>query len=291
MSHHEKIKDLLPLYASGGLDPAQQRNVEAHLLQCADCRADLQLWQAVAGEVTTDLRMIEPPRDLAERALRYTPRRRQTSILKRTWLLLHSQLPLVRREIWPASAAVMALGFIVVVLGIKVNMVELVAPLVATAGLAIIYGPAHDIAHELARSSPTSPRQILLARLALVFSYNFVLALVASLLALPFLPGLVFDGLVMGWLGPMAFLSSAALVLSLLIGSDNAVSITYLAWLVKVFGEAGQADTAQHWFQPMLNVYAGFWANSVILLLLAAVLMILALWLAGRPESRSLHRV
>ena len=53
--------------------------------------------------------------------------------------------------------------------------------MIAAACVSFIYGPENDLAYELALSTPTSPRTILLARLALVFGYNLGLVPIATL--------------------------------------------------------------------------------------------------------------
>jgi anti-sigma factor RsiW len=44
---HKLTQTLLPWYANGSLDPDETTEVEAHLVECADCRADLRLEQAL----------------------------------------------------------------------------------------------------------------------------------------------------------------------------------------------------------------------------------------------------
>lgn len=50
-SPHERAQQLLPWYVNGTLDPDEQAMVEAHLADCADCRADLASEQLLAREV------------------------------------------------------------------------------------------------------------------------------------------------------------------------------------------------------------------------------------------------
>src|SRR5215472_9832412 len=44
----EQIAELLPAYLQGSLNPDQQRNVEAHLEQCANCSEEVVLWQKLS---------------------------------------------------------------------------------------------------------------------------------------------------------------------------------------------------------------------------------------------------
>ena len=108
--------------------------------------------------------------------------------LLRATSLLHAQAYLVRREMWPASAIIMAISTVVTYLFGKTEVIYFIAPLVAAASLAAIYGPEHDPASELTLATPTSPWKVLLARLTLVHAYNLLLALAASLFLLLLIP-------------------------------------------------------------------------------------------------------
>ena len=50
-SHHEQAQQLLPWYVNGTLDAGETAMVEAHLADCADCRADLAAEQVLARDV------------------------------------------------------------------------------------------------------------------------------------------------------------------------------------------------------------------------------------------------
>ena len=296
MNEHTQVSDLLPLYVSGALERERALAVEKHLGGCAECRADLALWRAAASEILAGGQAIASPGRLAERALEQihrSPASRASSAgapakLRRAGQLLRSQAPLVQREIWSASAAVIGLGTVAALIAAHSGFIYVLAPLMAAACVAMIYGPDNDPAYELALSTPASPRQILLARLALVFGYNLVLVLAATLALLPVLPEPLLGSLVLAWLAPMTFLSAAALVLSLWTGALNAISITYIAWLshLVVFPlrspQAGPKLPA-----VILEVMAGyqnFWQTPPVLLALAALLFGLAFWLAGRQK-------
>ena len=302
MNKHNRISDLLPLYVSGALTDDQRQAVEQHLPECAACRADLALWRGMAGEISTADQVVAAPPDLADRALarvRQTPRRSPSGypVLRHLLHLLRSQMPLVHREIWPVSALVIGLGYIAALISAHAGFVYALAPLVAAACVSLIYGPEHDPAYELALATPTSPRQILLARLALVFGYNLGLVLVAAIGLLPFLAAQpvqpLFETMALAWLAPMTFLSAAALVLSLWIGATNAITITYIAWLVQLLAgplrspQSGLGISAE--LAGFLSAYQGVWQAPSLLLLLSAALFAAAIWLAGRQEKGFLH--
>ena len=310
MNEIDPISDLLPLYVSGALDFDQRLAVEKHLPGCPDCQADLALWKSVSAEVTAVDQTVAAPRGMADKALAVAlTRTRQPRAGGADWmqrvrhigLLLRSQMPLVHREIWPASALVIGLGFIAALIAERAGFVYALAPLIAAACVSLIYGPENDPAYELTISTPTSPRQILLARLVLVFGYNLALVIAAMLALLPALPDqqLMLGTLALNWLAPMTFLSAAALALSLWIGATNAISITYVAWLGQFL--AGPLLSPQAALQTgvrispavaqMIAAYQGFWQTPVLLLALSGLLFAAAVWLAGRQGRGMLNPV
>ncbi len=293
MNEHIAIADLLPMYVAGDLERSERQKVERHLAGCAECRADLELWQAVSSEIVSANRQLAAPTAPVERALMHVhPERKTLSIFRRAVQLLQTQVPLVRQEIWPASLVVMVMGFGVALLSRHAEAVRVLSPLVAAASLAVIYGAEYDPAVELALATPTSPRQILLARLTLVYGYNLLLALAASLGLLIMVPAEMLGRLILGWLGPMTFLSALALVLSLRIGTAHAVAIAYGAWMMYlVSGETLISSDALISVQttPLLAAYQQFWNSPLLLLALAVMLASWAVWQAGKQESTLAH--
>lgn len=289
MNEHTRVSALLAQYVSGALDDDQRRMVEQHLFACLECKADLALWETVAEELAADNQLLAAPRRLDERALSEVRTRKQhkpglpvqfSSLL----LLLRTQAPMVQREIWLASAAVIALGYVAAWVAAHSGFVYNLAPLIAAACVSMIYGPDNDPNYELSLSTPTSPRQVLLARLVLVFGYNLGLVIVAMLGLLPLFDKPILADLVTVWLAPMTFLTAAALVLSLWIGATNAISVTYVAWLGKVFDgfviiPFGDLSSLAMKF---LDAYRAFWQTPTLLLGLSAGLFALAIWMAGR---------
>lgn len=49
--NHDEIRDLLPAYAVGAVDPEERAVVEAHLATCAACRAELKSYEALAEDM------------------------------------------------------------------------------------------------------------------------------------------------------------------------------------------------------------------------------------------------
>lgn len=50
-NRHEYVQSLLPWYVTGRLDAAERARVEAHLAECADCRAEAELDRQLDAEV------------------------------------------------------------------------------------------------------------------------------------------------------------------------------------------------------------------------------------------------
>lgn len=84
-SDHDRTQRLLPWYNNGTLEPDEQALVEAHLAQCAECRADAEADAALAFDISAlDLEALPAARE-SERP------KSSVSILRRrvpfTWML------------------------------------------------------------------------------------------------------------------------------------------------------------------------------------------------------------
>jgi hypothetical protein len=285
MNTHERYQDLLPLFVAGQLNETERAEMETHLATCEECQADLKLWEAVSVEIKKSNQAVEAPSaKLVDGAV---SRVQVPGLMRRAWQLLYAQAFLVQREMWPASAAVMALGIIVALLSNHVQAVYFIAPLVAAASLSVLFNPEYDPAYELTLATPTSPWKVLLARLSIVSAYNLLLALIAALVLLALVPPELLGTLILGWLAPMAFLSALALLLSLWIGTSNAVTITYILWIAQYmpYKLVGAWMVSPGWSSVIL-AYRQFWHSPMLLFLLALLLIGMALWSANRPVFR-----
>lgn len=70
MSDETTIRDLIPGYALGCLDPEDERAVSAHLPGCPACREELESFVHVADRLSTTVPAAEPPTGLEHRILR-----------------------------------------------------------------------------------------------------------------------------------------------------------------------------------------------------------------------------
>jgi hypothetical protein len=189
----------------------------------------------------------------------------------------------VRGEIWAASALVMTLGLLVTLAtysAAEAWPLVLVAPLVAATGVAFIYGPDVDPALEIELATPVPPRLVLLARLALVFGFNLIIGLAASLILSLARAEVAFWPLVSTWLAPLSFLSALAFLLTVFtVNSTTSAMISLLGWAFQSLRQLGGLK-AVAWFMPdLMAASARPWLWALALLLAA-----LALWLGGREE-------
>ncbi len=209
------------------------------------------------------------------------------------WLLLRAQLRVVRREIWSASALVIVLGTVVTAMYYQSNPsadtlpIVLFAPLVAAIGIAFLYGPEVERIAELEQTTPTPPRLLLFVRLVLVFSFNLLLGIGASVALALTQSDVSLWPLVVSWFAPMTFLSTLAFLLSVMFSDPLAgVMVAMLLW----------GFQSMHWFAQYTGDFLGGFGSYIPnlltaearpwLLLLAALLGIVALWLVGREERQ-----
>ena len=202
------------------------------------------------------------------------------------WLLLRAQARVVRSEIWAASALVMALGTLVALLAdgdaspTGTLPLTLVTPVVAAVGISFLYGAAPDVALELELATPTSPRLVLLARLALVYGFDLGLGLAGSAALAWLMPGVSLWPLVTTWLAPMSFLSAVAFLLTVLSADPTLGTLVSLGlwalqsilWIVDpMFLHVRHPNLVAPAARPLL------WASAL-------ALGGLALWLSGQEE-------
>lgn len=233
---HDTVFRLLGEYAAGALSGSTAADVAAHLRSCSQCSAELAQWSAVRQAARTALPPVAPERRLLVAV------QQQLAPAPSPWApdhllaLVWAQAPLVRQQLWAASALVIGLGVVTLLLGHGgAGMLNLLAPMVAAAGIAFIYGPEHDPSLEVALATPTSPRLILLARLTLVFGYDLALCLLASAaLALASQAPAEISQLILQWLGPMLLLSAISLWLSQRLGPLPATFVPLTLWAVNV---------------------------------------------------------
>ena len=296
-------KDLLPTHVNGTLGPAEGQRVDEHLRACAACRTELASWEALAGAtVAASERLPSPPPGVLEGALAKieaeeepseagpAAARRPAAKLSLAVQLLAGQMPLVRREIWSASAVTMAMGCLVSTLtatgaSAAGSAFAVFAPVIAAVGVAFVYGPENDPSLEVALSTPTSPRLVLLARLVLVYGYDLALALAATVALAAANGAFGLWPLISLWIGPMLFLSALALLVSLLFSPTAALFVALALWGTRLAAGTGNVpgQTRPAWAETAQALW-----HADALLPLAVVLLAVALFVA--PRVGPVHR-
>jgi anti-sigma-K factor RskA len=66
---HEDYKEMIPARALSALDAAEARALHDHLSECAECRRELQEWEATAAAVAVSAKPMEPSPGVRERLL------------------------------------------------------------------------------------------------------------------------------------------------------------------------------------------------------------------------------
>ncbi len=305
------VTDLLPDFVNERLDEAQAARVRAHLDACEACRTELRSWQSIReaaaawGPAAATLpegmaqrvmaavaAEVSGRAPAAEESVATAGRGRMSARLG--WLVrfVAAQAPLVRREIWPASAVVLFIGAALSVLTaagrsgeVPGAALSLLAPLGAAVGVALIYGAENDPGMELALASPTSPRIVVVARLVLVLAWDIALALAASaVLAVVNGPEL-FVPIVATWLGPMLLLGCLVLLLSLVAQSSVAIGTAMVIWVVRSIAVVdGSRFERLDYFAGLTSVLDSVWQTSPLTLGLALVLLAAAVFLTPYRE-------
>jgi hypothetical protein len=201
-------------------------------------------------------------------------------------LIMRAQLKIVRGAIFAVSAVVMLIGVGVSLVLYRPNTgvddlpMVLIAPIVTAFGLALLYGAEIDSAMEIEQTTPVSPAMVMLARVALVFGFDLIAGLVASVILSLVLPGVSLWPLVWAWFAPMAFLSALAFLLSVFF-LDSAVGIVSAAVLWAMLLTARYLQDKPIWFRlPDLLT-----AETRPVFFVAAIpLFLLALWLCEQRE-------
>ncbi len=281
----DPIIELLPWYANQTLDDDARADVERHLDQCPACRRRVENLRALQSVLIQRPQEAVLPR--VDAVLdRLAPQPSVKLDRRWMWALIVTQARLIRRDIWIASALVMALGTLITMFSTEpsqmtLGMLPLVwaAPVVAAAGVAFLYGPSVAPAIEIELATPVSPRLILLVRLMLTFGFDLGLGLLASTVLALTRSDLSFWPLVTTWLAPMAFLSALAFLLTVLTTDPNVGFLVSLGlWAVQSTAEI--TGRGMLWFIPGLTVTAA----RPWLWILALLLGGLALWAGGGEE-------
>ncbi len=261
-------------FSDEALSPEELRAVEALFQQKPEPQVRL-LHQAQVLDAMTSL--LPQPKTRRERLSEWYP-----------LALLSSQILVLRHEIWLASALVLFLGLLVTLVTSQTPdtlLYSALAPLVAAAGVSVIYNGTSQSMLEIEDATRTSGPVLLLARLTLVFGFNLIFGLVGSTVLVFTHSGLHLMPLVMSWLAPMTILCALAFFLSIATADALLASgSSLLIWLVHLLLRRGENlnDFIRLVSFPGLSDPA----SRPMLFLAASLLVAAGLWLL---ELRSPH--
>lgn len=245
-------------YAAGRVGPVLAASVEQHLTGCAACRdllpGDQPRLDAVWGEI---LERVEAPRmNVLERTLNRLGLDEGTARLVATTPSL--------RGAW-LTGVVVVLALAMVTAHSDENGVALffaLAPVLPVAGVALVFGPRADPAHEIIAATPHSPAHLLAVRTAFVVATTMLPAAALT----PFLPG---GGWVaLAWLVPALALTSATLALATRVAPHVAAIGLGVLWVSVVL------PGVAHGRDPLLAAHPGVQSLSVAALAAAAAVLI-----------------
>lgn len=233
-------------YTSGGTHPVAGASVEAHLIQCAECRARL---GAVMPREAMDLTWTRI-RDRVE-----TP---HVSVVERLLGSLGMSAESARLlAAVPAFRGAWLLGVFVVIVFAGVaalfsgetglSLFLIAAPLVPVAGVAACFGGDADPAHELITTTPHSAFRLLLLR---------TLGVLATSIPLTAIIGVVLPG--PAWLGAAWLLPAVTGVLLLLLagpvlGSTTTAAVLGACWSLAVIAAARVGDPLEV-VEPLMQI-------------------------------------
>ncbi|BCL78926.1 zf-HC2 domain-containing protein [Ktedonobacteria bacterium brp13] len=298
--------DQLKWFVNQTLSAEERVTVEAHLTECAACRAEVAVWtelrQVMRG---VSVRTPEPRADLfmqIEQQLDVLPSPAPLawlgSLLQACWFALtvcgehfRAQARLIRRDLFWMPLFIVPLAGSLVYLPRPwqdtPGPAALLAALLTALGMAFLYGQRVDPAREIALVTRTSPRLVLGVRCCLVFGYDLLLN---CGLVLPFLAlhGVVTPAwFLVNWLAPLCCLSAIALLLSILVNSGTAVLVCALLWALRLlnsvqtilFGGSRPLPEA-----PWQQQYESFWHQGPLLFVVAILAVLLTFIVLERKE-------
>jgi hypothetical protein len=172
---------------------------------------------------------------------------RPWSELKLLLRVIRAQMSLLRPAFWMVSLVIVLLGCAFVLSETRIShalALQIMGPLLCYLGAATVFRGLGLHTVELELACPPSARQLIVARLALVLSYDLVLGLLASLLLSTGDPeGLL--SLTLHWVTPLLLIFGVTLLLSLRLPVHQAAGVTYAGWLAFLLLSLASAGSIQ----------------------------------------------
>lgn len=199
--------------------------------------------------------------------------------------VLLSQLRVIRSEIWAASSLILGLGMVFTLIDGSANgaFFAAIAPIVASAGVAMLYDQNIRLMLEIEETTRASAPQLLMARLALVFGFNLVLALIGSVILALFSTQISLVPLIVSWLAPMFFLSALAFFLGiLLVDTIAAATFSLILWVLNLM--LRNVETSNDLLKLISMPGLSDPTNRPFLMFVAAILVLVTVWLIDVKE-------
>ena len=312
LSHATCPTDRLEWFVNRTLSTAEQAAVEAHLITCDVCRAQVETWtelRLALREVSTHTP--EPRADLfAQIEQRLdgvsspTHRPWLLHLLPTCWLALTiagehfvAQVRLIRRDLFWMPLFIVPLVVAMVYLPgpwrQAPGTAALLAALLTAIGLAFLYGQEVDPAREVVLVTLTSPRLVLGIRCCVVFGYDLLLN---CGLILPFLAlhGIITPAwFLANWLAPLCCLSAIALLLSIVVNTSTAVFACCILWALRLLNSVSilfSGGTQPLPEAPWQQQYESFWHQGPLLFAITLLAVLLA-FIALERKERFAHDI
>lgn len=215
----------------------------------------------------------------------------------RSLLGMGSQVRVLGRRFWVASAALVALGVPLVnrtpgtAPGPSVTysaFLIAIAPVLAVLGVAYAFRSAGTGMAEVEMLCAISPAQLVFGRLLWVAAYDAALLGLGSLVAASYERDARLDWLVAGWITPMLLLALSVMVLSLYIPLWASVACALAVWVAAIGAEYVRLGRGGH----------GWWSyevasspTSIPLTLAAFAGVILLVWVAAARAPQLVARL
>lgn len=298
--------DQFEWFVNHTLSAKEQAAVEAHLVTCVSCQAEVRTLIALRQSMR-EVSMLtpEPRADLftqIERRLDLIPSPasvpRLPALFQACWFALsvcgehfYAQARLIRRNLFWMPLFIVPFVCSIVYLPQSwphaPGEAALLAALITALGMAFLYSQEADPAREMTQATLTSPQMVLGIRCCLVFGYDLLLncGLVLPLLALHNV--ITPAWFLANWLAPLCCLSAIALLLSILINASAAVLVCALLWGIRLLGGVqalvygGQILPAISWQQS----YESFWHQGPLQFAIAILAVSLAFIALERKEQ------
>ena len=113
---HDDYKEMIPARALSALDAAEERVLNEHLESCAECRKELEDWQATAAALSLTSDPVEPSPQVRERIL---------SEVRKDLSSSPEVIPFPKRNIWNSFGSLGAITAVVLLAALAIGLAVL----------------------------------------------------------------------------------------------------------------------------------------------------------------------